>query len=114
MHDLTYANRILDSLKKEVGKRENNTPVTIDVYLSPLSHVTPQRLKDVFSLLSEEAGFVNTTMNVNIAEFCIRCKKCGKSWKSAQPTFECPECDSADFELEKWEEFYIDSIRIEK
>lgn len=111
MHDLMYANQIIDKLKNEIGKKEKNTPVVIDVYLSSFSHVTPQRLKDVFSLLSEEAGFVNAMLNVNIAEFCVHCKKCGKTWKSAKPTFKCPVCDSANFELEKWEEFYIESIR---
>ena len=113
MHDLKYANQILDSLKKAAGKKGKNVHAIINVYLSPFSHVAPQRLKDVFGLLSKENGFTNIVLKVGVAEFCLHCKHCGHAWKRSEPTFECPECGSADIELEKYEEFQIDSIKIE-
>ena len=114
MHDLKYAHTILDSLKKEIGKGSKSKKAVVEAYLSPFSHVTPERLKDVFKLIAEDAGYTNVMLNVSVEEFCIHCKKCGQTWKSAKPTFKCPKCDSADFDLEKWEEFYIDSIRVEE
>ena len=114
MHDLKYANQILDSLKKAAGKRGKNSPVTISAYLSPFSHVAPQRLKDVFGLLSKEEGFKNITLNVSVAKFSLHCKHCGHVWKRSEPTFGCPKCNSTDLELEKYEEFYIESIKFEK
>ena len=114
MHDLTYANRILGSLKKEIGKKGKDASITIDASLSPLSHVMPQRLKDVFKVLSEEEGFTNIKLNVNLAALSMHCKECKHTWKSVKPTFKCPKCDSADFEIETWEEFHIDSIRVGK
>jgi Zn finger protein HypA/HybF involved in hydrogenase expression len=113
MHDLTYANRILDGLKREMGRRDKSTPANIDAYLSPLGHVTPQRLKEVFDMVSKEEGFTNVALNVHVAEFSARCRQCGHRWKSSLPTFECPKCGLADFGLEKYEEFYIGSIRVE-
>lgn len=114
MHDLKYAYTILSSLKKEIGEESKSTTAVVEAYLSPFSHVTPERLKDVFKLIAEGEGYANVVLNVNVAEFCVHCNKCGQTWKSAKPTFKCPKCDSTDFELEKWEEFYIDSIRVEK
>ncbi|MFA6142013.1 MAG: hydrogenase maturation nickel metallochaperone HypA [Candidatus Omnitrophota bacterium] len=114
MHDLKYAHQILDGVKKKAGASNKNKTIIVDVYLSPFSHVTPERLKDTFLLISEDEGYKNVVLNVSISAFCVHCKKCGNTWKSAKPTFKCPKCDSPDFELEKWEEFYIDSIRIEK
>ncbi len=113
MHDLTYANQILDSVKKE-AKGSKTGRFIIDVCLSPFSHVTPERLKEVFKLLYDKEGFTDVELNVNILEFCIHCKSCGKTWKSAKATFKCPECESADFDIEKWEEFYIESITVGK
>lgn len=113
MHDLKYANQIIDALKKELGDRRH-AAATIDVYLSPFSHVTPERLKDVFEMLAGDEGYTKARLNVNIAEFRIHCNECGKKWKSSKPTFKCPKCDSVDFDLEKWEEFYIESIKVEK
>lgn len=113
MHDLKYAHQILDGINNtKVGSK--NAVIKVEVYLSPLSHVTPEGLKETFSMISEDEGYKNVKLNVNILEFCIHCKKCGKTWRSSKPTFNCPKCDSADFELKKGEEFYIDSIDIEK
>lgn len=114
MHDLRYANQILTGLKKKAGRGSKTRAIFIDVSLSPLSHVMPERLKETFSLLAEGEGYKNAILNVKTHMLSIRCRKCGKVWKSAKPTFECPSCNSADFELEKWEEFYIDSIRVGK
>jgi len=112
MHDLTYANQIINRLKKEVTKHRTTANITVEVLLSPFSHVTPERLKEVFSLLAEDEGYANAVLDIAALEFCVHCKKCNQTWKSAKPTFKCPKCDSTDFELEKWEEFYIDSVRV--
>ena len=111
MHDLTYANQIIDRLKKEVANDDKAASMAVEVSLSPFSHVTPERLKDVFKLLAEDEGYTNTVLDITALEFCVHCKKCGKTWKSAKPTFKCPKCDSTDFDLEKWDEFFIDSVR---
>ena len=113
MHDLKYAHQILDGIKKARGSSKN-TAIKVDVYLSPLSHVRPEGLKETFLMIAEDEGYKNVILNVNALEFGIHCKKCGKTWKSSKPTFKCPKCDSADFDLEKNEEFYIDSIEIGK
>lgn len=111
MHDLKYAHQILDGIKKARGSSKN-AAIEVDVYLSPLSHVAPDGLKGTFSLIAEDEGYKNVTLNVNVLEFGVHCKKCGRTWKSAKPTFKCPKCDSTDFDLEPYDEFYIDSIRV--
>lgn len=112
MHDLTYANQILDGIKKKAPDNSKAGAITVDVYLSPFSHVTPKRLKDVFKLIADDEDYSNVILNVHPLEFCVHCKKCGQTWKSAKPTFKCPACDSSDYDLGKWEEFYIDSIHV--
>lgn len=114
MHDLKFAHSILEAVRTAVGDGDSKVPIVADVFLSSFSHVTPQRLKDTFSILSKAEGFTNIKLNVNTFEFCIHCRKCGNTWKSAKPTFKCPKCDSADFEIEEWDEFYIDSIKIDR
>ena len=112
MHDLTYANQIIDALKKASDGKDKTASMSVDVSLSSFSHVTPQRLRDIFLIFAEEEGFRNTKLNIHTAAFCVHCKKCGKTWRSAKPTFKCPHCDGDDFELEPWEEFYVESVKI--
>jgi hydrogenase nickel incorporation protein HypA/HybF len=112
MHDLTYANQIIDRLRKEVAEDRKAAKITVEVSLSPFSHVTPERLREVFKLLVEDEGYANAVLEITALEFCVHCKKCDQNWKSAKPTFKCPKCDSADFDLQKWDEFCIDSILV--
>lgn len=114
MHDLMYAKQIINKLEENIKNGKKDTNIIVNICLSSFSHVTPDDLKETFSMLAEDEGYVNTVLNVNLTEFCIRCKKCGETWKSAKATFKCPKCDKEDFEIEKWEEFYVDSIEIEK
>ncbi|MDD5173662.1 MAG: hydrogenase maturation nickel metallochaperone HypA [Candidatus Omnitrophica bacterium] len=111
MHDLKYANQILEGLKKEAGKKRDVTMV-VKVCLSPFSHVAPERLQETFGLLAKEEGFTNIKLSVKVSEFCVHCKCCGHIWRSSKPTFECPRCGRPDFDIKKYEEFRIDSIKI--
>lgn len=114
MHDLKYANSMLDSIKKKIKGKPGNIEVDIGVSLSPLSHVTPERLKETFSMLAREEGYTNIGLKISIAELSIRCRECGNRWRSVKPTFKCPKCGSSDFEMEKWEEFSIGFIDIKR
>lgn len=110
MHDLTYANMILERVKKEAGGKRNVKHASVDVYLNSFGHVTPKRLKETLKLLVDQEGFTDISLNVHPLEFSAHCKKCFHKWKSAKATFKCPKCGSAEFDLEKWEEFYIGSV----
>ncbi|MFA5143304.1 MAG: hydrogenase maturation nickel metallochaperone HypA [Candidatus Omnitrophota bacterium] len=112
MHDLRYANEILAALKNKNVSKGRAKDVTVNVRLSPFSHVRPEGLNETFRLLAGSEGYGNVKLDVKALEFEMHCRSCGRESRHAKAVFKCPYCDSADFDIQKNEEFYIDSIDI--
>ena len=114
MHDLKYANEILEALKKSSACKDKSDAIVINVKLSPFSHVTAEGLNATFELLVEDEGYSHIQLNTQTSEFTIHCKNCKRSSKHREPVFNCPDCNNYDFDIEKGDDFCIDSIEIDK
>ena len=112
MHDLKYANEILNTLKKSATGKDK--AIVINVKLSPFSHVTAEGLDATFQLLTEDENYGPIRLNIQTSEFIIHCKNCKRSSKHREPVFNCPDCNNYDFDIEKGDDFCIDSIEIDK
>lgn len=116
MHDLKYANEILSAIERKAAAEARDivsSKVTVNVSLSPFSHVTARGLKETFGQLLSEATRKNIGLNIIPLEYELHCRSCKNISKGAKPIFECPRCKSADFDIEKEPEFTIDSVEIE-
>lgn len=118
MHDLKFANEAVFILKREIaklGKAAESKAITVNVALSPLSHVKPEGFRETFKqVLEHEAkGLKNVKLNVRPMQFDLYCRACKKLSKVSEPTLECPECKSRDLEVEMGKEFFVDSIEVE-
>jgi len=118
MHDLKFANETLFILKREVvklGKSAESKPITVNVALSPLSHVKPEGFRETFKhiLEAEAKNLKNVNLNINPMQFDVYCKACKKLSKVTAPTFQCPGCKSGDIEFDMQKEFFVESIEVE-
>ncbi|MDD3905818.1 MAG: hydrogenase maturation nickel metallochaperone HypA [Candidatus Omnitrophica bacterium] len=114
MHDLKYANEILAALNKAAVKKNKACAIVVNVRLNPFSHVTAEGLDATFRLLAESEGYGDIRLNVRTLEFILRCKSCRKVSRHGEPIFKCPDCGSPDFDIEKGDDFCIDSIDVNK
>ena len=112
MHDMHFANRIIVSLKEEIGKRKNYRSIGVNIVLGPFTHVTPESLRSAFAVLNEKEGLRGVLLNIQKNKAAIKCRKCLKVTKIAGPVTSCPACGMSDFELLNREEFVISSIEI--
>lgn len=116
MHDLKFTQQITSVIEEILRKEYSDKPVsliTAHVSLSPFSHVSPQRLKDVFKLLLEGKDLPSIELDVKTMEIGIFCKRCRRHSKVKEPTVVCPYCKTEDIRIFIKEEFMIDSIEIE-
>ncbi len=115
MHDLTFANEIISVLQKKLsamGKSSLSKRAVINVRLSPLTHVTPDGLNEIFKQIAESRGLGSAVLSIKPLEFGMRCNACGFVSSHSAPVFECPKCGGSDFDIKKEKEFVIDSIDI--
>ncbi len=116
MHDLTFARQIVSVIEETLRKEHSDKPVslvTAHVSLSLFSHVSAQRLKDVFELLVEGENLPLIEIDVKTMEIDIFCKRCRRRSKVKEPTVVCPYCKIEDIQVFIQEELVIDSIEIE-
>ena len=114
MHDLKFANEIIASIKNDLarkGKSASNN-ITVNIRLSPLTHVTPEGLTETFKQLASAGGFGDAKLDIKPLEFEVFCRDCKAVSKAIKPIFNCPKCKSADFDIIKEKEFVIDSIKV--
>ena len=112
MHDLKYANSILLALKHNADAKNRSAYVVVNVRLSPFSHVRPEGLEETFRLLAENEGYGHVKLKIGTLEFSLSCKECGKVSRHGEPVFECPHCKGYNFDIEKANEFCVDSIEV--
>lgn len=112
MHDLKFAAEIISSIKNKLQKTSGRSQknITVDVRLSPLTHVTPKGLSETFKQLAEHEGLTNVKLNIGVLEFEMHCRTCKAITKGTKPIFLCPQCKSSDFDIEREKEFVIDSV----
>ena len=113
MHETKFANDIIFILNNKLDKGMSSKPITVNVKLSPFSHVTPPRLKETFDLLIKGEKFKDVKLNVTPMEFEAYCRSCRAVSKSDKAIFNCPRCGSPDFDINKEREFYVDNIEVE-
>jgi len=115
MHDLKFANEILYFLNKRCVKDPGSAAykaTTINVRLSPFSHVTPEGLTEAFAQLSASENLNKVCLNIKLLEFELICRSCEAVTKSSEIIFSCPKCEGQDFDIRKEHEFMIDSVEV--
>ena len=115
MHDLKYADEIMAAIDKKARSENRDVKgckIVVTAYLGPFSHVTPRGLRETFAHLSGRDISKNVSLDVRTLEFELVCRSCKNISKGSKPMLECPRCKSADFDIQKGQEFVIDSVEI--
>ena len=114
MHDKVFAKEIKTTIDKKLDSLDKGVRITtINVRLSPFSHVRPETLKEAFALEVEGSGFENILLNVRTSEVEVECGSCNKKFSATSPIFSCSECNSEDLKINQVPEFFVESIETE-
>ena len=114
MHETVFVNEIFSVLRNRFNKDTINSAVTVNVKLSPFSHVTKEGLLNTYQELAIGSGFEHIKLNVGPLSLLLRCHNCQNNSTVTSPTFKCPRCNSQDIELNFDKEFIIESIEINR
>jgi hydrogenase nickel insertion protein HypA len=114
MHETVFVNEIFSVLKNRFSKNTINSVVSVNVRLSPLSHVTKEGLLNTYQGLVKGSDFEHIKLNVGSLSLLLRCHSCQNNSTITSPTFKCPRCNSQDIELNFDKEFIIESIEINR
>jgi len=114
MHETVFVNEIFSVLKDRFNKDMINNIVSVNVRLSPLSHVAKEDLLNTYREFAKGSGFEHIKLKIEPLSLLLHCRSCRNTSTISKSAFKCPFCDSDDIELNFDKEFIIESIEIDK
>jgi hydrogenase nickel incorporation protein HypA/HybF len=114
MHETIFINEIFAVLKEKLAKETELEWVTVNVRLSPFSHVGAESLQESFKELIKGESFKKAGLKILPLEILLECKDCKRSTRITKRIFACPFCNSVDINIQMDKEFFVESIEIER
>ena len=114
MHETVFVNEIFSVLKDRFSKDAINSVVSVNVRLSPFSHVTQEGLLNTYQELAKGSGFGHIKLNIAPLSLLLYCRSCKNTSTVSSSTFKCPHCSNQDIELNFDKEFVIESLEINR
>ncbi|MFA5270871.1 MAG: hydrogenase maturation nickel metallochaperone HypA [Candidatus Omnitrophota bacterium] len=112
MHETVFINEIFTILKQKLDKNNISAKVTVNVRLSPFSHVAFESLQESFKEL-RGGNFKNVSLNILPLEITLECKDCKRRSSIIKEIFSCPFCGSMNVGIQMDKEFFVESIEVE-
>lgn len=110
MHELGLIYQVVktvDEVKSEQGLTQIDA-ITLEV--GEMTDVVPQYLEEAWEVARFSTDYPNAKMVIEKVAAKARCKSCGMTDFVRNIGFECPVCNSTDFEIICGKDFNIKSI----
>lgn len=88
--------------------------VTVNVRLSPFSHVSPETLRESFGALAGSERYGSVSIRVHPLGIQFACGSCKNTGTFTEKRFECPFCGSPDLDVRIDREFFVESVETEE
>ncbi len=114
MHELTVTENILEIASRH-GKQAHATRVT-DIYIviGRLSSIVDDSVQFYWDIISGETLCKGARLHFDRRPAKLNCKNCGETYILEDQLSPCPKCSGLDVQVIAGEEFWVDSIEIEK
>ncbi len=114
MHELSVTEHILNIAIKHA--KENNATRVTDIYLTigQLSSIIDDSIQFYWDIISANTICTGAKIHFDRIPAQLRCMECNNEFTLDNGLRLCPSCNSAFIKVIAGEEFYVDSIAIEK
>jgi|WetSurMetagenome_2_1015567.scaffolds.fasta_scaffold348612_2 Zn finger protein HypA/HybF involved in hydrogenase expression len=114
MHETRFVQQIFTVLEEKLTKKASAAEITVNVRLSPLSHVSAGNLSAAFKELSKGMDLKGVSLKVQALALPLACNSCNRSTQITKKVFSCPFCGSADVNIKMDKEFYVESLDVKR
>ena len=110
MHELSLSSAILETtLRHADGRRVT----AVEMRIGALRQVVPDSLAFYFEIVARDTACEGAALELIELDTQLSCRRCGRGWSPEIPAFRCPDCGSADVEVQAGEELEVQFIEIE-
>jgi hydrogenase nickel incorporation protein HypA/HybF len=114
MHELAVTESILDIAVKYAQQNQASRVTDLYVVIGRLSSIVDDSVQFYWEMVSENTLCAGSTLHFERVPAELACLDCGKSFQLEGELTTCPHCGSAKVKVTSGDQFYLDSIEIEK
>jgi hydrogenase nickel incorporation protein HypA/HybF len=114
MHELAVTESILEIAVKYGEQAEARRVTDLYLVIGRLSSLVDDSVQFYWDVLSEGTLCAGSKLHFQRIPAEMRCLNCGKDYTLTGELTPCPECDSAKVQVISGDQFFLDSIEIEK
>lgn len=114
MHELSVTESILEVASTH-AKNANAKKVTrINLVIGRLSSIVDDSVQFYWEMVSEGTICASSILIFSRVPAVLHCEDCSSDYEIEQSLTPCPQCGSYKTTIKSGEEFFIDSIEVEK
>jgi len=114
MHELAVTESILAITLKYAKQASARRVTDIHLVIGQLTSIVDDSVQFYWELISEETLAKDAQLHFNRIAARMKCLSCGQEFEMNGRLNPCPACQSYSLEVTAGEEFYIESIEIER
>lgn len=114
MHELSVTESILEIATSHATKAGATKVTQINLVIGRLSSIVDDSVQFYWETISEDTLCAGSTLTFKRLPAILHCTNCQNDYEIEGDLVPCPKCGSYQTTIAGGEEFYVDSIEIEK
>jgi hydrogenase nickel incorporation protein HypA/HybF len=114
MHELAVTESILNIASKHARKVEAKRVTDIHIVIGSLSSIVNDSVQFYWDMISENTICKDSKLHFKRVPAKLKCTDCQHEYELENELQPCPNCGSVRIKVLSGEEFWLDSIEIEK
>jgi len=112
MHELSIANSIVETVLREMQKKQLPEIKSIVLRIGALSGVVPDALQFGYDALVIDTPLAQTQLKIELIPVQGKCNHCQRRFEVQDFVFACPHCGSGDLDITHGEELDIAYLEV--
>ena len=114
MHELPVTENILEIALRHAEQADAARINDIYIVIGRLSSIIDDSIQFYWDILSKDTIAAGSTLHFKRVEAELECRECGQKYTPEGMMTPCPSCGSARIKVLTGNEFYLESIQVEK
>jgi hydrogenase nickel incorporation protein HypA/HybF len=114
VHESSVVEQLIRIAKQQVNERNAKKVYKISLVVGEGTGYMEESLKYYFNIMSRGSELEGAELAVRYIKTQLFCENCGEHFERKLFSFECPKCGKTGKFTKIGQEFYIDSMEVEK
>ncbi len=114
MHEASVTEALIKIAVEEAARSGAKRVASINLVVGETTGYMAESLEFYFRSFAKGTVLEGALLNLRYVKAQIKCPTCGKLFERARFTFDCPDCGTPGTMTSVGNEFYIDTMEVEK